>query len=115
MSKEKEILDQKWSSYRNVDIDKNLFEEALGVLDSIHDRSTDVVNWEERNEIAALAQKASSVTKGFSSDDATGSFYGEDQQQNASAKASSPKEKALMDNLAGIINHLEESENGSKG
>jgi hypothetical protein len=105
------------------------FSEALDILESIESRqsSGDVVNWQERAEMAAAAQRHPGLIQsdeGQSTQDApqineegeqtqeqTGYGYETESQNQPTSGASSEQEKELMSGLAGIMEELEGFEN----
>lgn len=105
------------------------FGEALDILESIENRQSggDVVNWEERAEMAAAAQRhpgliqsdeaqqptqdAPPMNEEESVQERSDYGYNTESQNQPTSGASNEQEKELMNGLAGIMEELEGFEN----
>jgi lipopolysaccharide export LptBFGC system permease protein LptF len=112
---EREYNDAKWQQYRNVEVDEDLMNESLGIFESIERRAqhgTDVVNWEERSEMEEVYRRHGHLLQ---TDD---EYYTDQPQgQNEGGEepvSSSPEERELMNDLAGIMGQLEGVDDNKK-
>lgn len=111
----KEIDETRWSNYNyDAPISESMLEESLSILNSIHESKQDVVNWEERAEMARVAQQHGHLIQHDGDDD-----YYTDQPQDMDESQSqghpsqrpghsdNPYENELMGQLGSIMGELE--------
>lgn len=111
----KEIDEARWSNYSyDAPISDSMLQESLDILESIHETKQDVVNWEERAEMAKVAQQYGHLIQHDGDDD----YYtnqpqnvGESQTQAQTSQrpghSENPYENELMNQLGSVMNKLE--------
>lgn len=113
----KEIDEARWSNYSyDTPIDNSMLQESLNILESIHESKQDVVNWEERAEMARVAQQHGHLIEHDGDDN-----YYSDQPQDINetqetqghsgqkpGRSDNPFENELMGQLGSIMGQLED-------